>query len=143
MIARLELAGVAISTRICVIVERSGLGDEFERVRPREMNHLFWLIACQVVFGELSAETIIPGNFDERLNWGWSENTFEGPMLSRTTVGIFFDQAVDTGVVVGLCVVVFSVASVFTGDESDKPSVRCKFWENQRDSASIDVDSRG
>jgi hypothetical protein len=87
------------------------------------MNHLLWLITSQVVLGEFSAETIIPGNFDERLNRGWSENTFEGPMLSRTTIGIFFDQAVDARVVVSLRVVVFSVASVLTGDESDKTSV--------------------
>jgi hypothetical protein len=87
------------------------------------MNHLLWLITCQVVFGELSAETIIPGNFDERLNWGWSENTFEGPSLSRTSIGIFLDQAVDARIVVGLRVVVFSVASVLTGDKSDKTSV--------------------
>ena len=121
MIARLDLTGVAISTRVCVIVERARFGDELESVRPREMNHLSWLITCQVVFGELSAETIIPGNFDERLNWGWSENTFEGPMLSRTTI-IFLDQAVNAGVVVSVCVVL-SVTSVLTGDKSDKTSV--------------------
>jgi hypothetical protein len=86
------------------------------------MNHLFGLVTRQVVLGEFSAETIIPGNFDERLNRSWSENTFKGPKLSRTTVGIFFDQAVDTGVVVGFRVV-FSVSSVFTGDESDETSV--------------------
>ncbi len=85
------------------------------------MNHLLWLITSQVVLGKFLAETIIPGDFDERLNRGWSENTFEGPSLSRATVGIFFDQAVDARVVVGVCVV-FSVSSVFTGDESDKPS---------------------
>ncbi len=129
MIARFDLAGVTVSTRICVIVERSGFGDEFESVRSREMNHLFGLIACQIVFGKLSAETITPGNFDKGLNRGWSENTFEGPSFSRATI-------------LGVCVV-FSVASVLTGDKSDKTSVCCKFWENQRDSASIDVDSRG
>jgi hypothetical protein len=87
------------------------------------MNHLFWFIACQIVFGELSAETIVPGNFDEGLNRGWSENTLEGPSLSRTSIGIFLDQAVDARIVVGLRVVVFSVASVLTGDESDKTSI--------------------
>jgi hypothetical protein len=86
------------------------------------MNHLLWLIACQIVFGELSAETIVPGNFDEGLNRGWSENTLEGPMLSRATVGIFFDQTVNARVVVGVRIV-FSVASVLTGDKSDKTSV--------------------
>ncbi len=63
-------------------VERSGLGNEFERVRPREMNHLLWLVTRQVVLGEFSAETIIPGNFDKGLNRGRSENTSEGPLLS-------------------------------------------------------------
>ena len=86
------------------------------------MNHPFRLVACQVVFGKLSAEAIVPSNFDERLNRSRSENTLERPSLSRATVGIFFDQAVDTGVVVGFRVV-FSVASVFTGDESDETSV--------------------
>jgi hypothetical protein len=87
------------------------------------MNHLFWFITSQVVLGKFSAKTIIPSNVDERLNWGWSKNAFERPMLSRTTIGIFFDQAVDARVVVSLRVVVFSVASVLTGDESDKTSV--------------------
>jgi hypothetical protein len=96
-----------------------------------------------VVFGEFSAETILPSNFDEGLNWSWSKNAFEGPRLSRTTVRIFFDQAVNAGVVVGIRVVVFSVASVFTGDKSDKTSLCCKFWVDQPDPASIDVDSRG
>ncbi len=86
------------------------------------MNHLFWLIACQIVFGEFSAEAIVPGNFDERLNRGWSKNTLERPMLSRTTVGIFFDQAVDARVLVSVYVVL-SVTSVLTGDESDETSV--------------------
>ncbi len=86
------------------------------------MNHLFGLVACQIVFGKFSAETIVPGNFDERLNRSWSKNTFEGPRLVRTTVGIFFDQAVDARVVVSVCVV-FSVASVLTGDQSDKTSL--------------------
>ena len=121
MIARLDLTGVAISTRIGVIVEGSGLGDELERVRPREVNHLFGLIACQVVFGKFSAETIIPGNIDEGRDWSGSEITFAGPSLSRTTI-IFFDQAVNAGVVVSVCVVL-SVTSVLTGDESDKTSV--------------------
>ncbi len=122
MIARLDLAGVTISTRVCVIVERSGLCNELESVRPRKMNHLFGLIACQVVLGKFSAETIVPGNFDKGLNRGWSENTLEGPVLSRMTIGIFFDQAVDARVVVSVCVVL-SVTSVFTGDESDKTSI--------------------
>jgi hypothetical protein len=51
------------------------------------------------------------------LNWSRSQNTLERPRLSRTTVRIFFDQAVDARVVVGVCVVILSVASVFTGDE--------------------------
>jgi hypothetical protein len=85
------------------------------------MNHLFWFIACQIVFSEFSAKTVVPGNFDERLNRSRSENTLEGPMLSQTTIGIFFDQAVDAQIVVGV-LVVFSVASVLTGDESDKTS---------------------
>jgi hypothetical protein len=87
------------------------------------MNHLLRLITSQVVLGEFSAETIVPGNFDEGLNRSWSENTLEGPSLSRTSIGIFFDQAVNARVVVGLRVVVFSVTSVFTGDELDKTSV--------------------
>ena len=122
MVARLDLAGVTISARICVIVERSGLCDELESVRPREVNHPFRLVACQVVFGEFLAEAIVPGNVDERLNRSWSKNTFERPMLSRTTIGIFFDQAVDARVVVGVRVV-FSVTFIFTGDEFDKASV--------------------
>ncbi len=86
------------------------------------MNHLFWLIACQVVFSKFLAETIVPGNFDEGLNRSRSENTLEGPSLNRATVGIFFDQAVDARVVVSVCVVL-SVTSVLTGDESDETSV--------------------
>jgi hypothetical protein len=105
------------------------------------VNHLFGLLTLQVVLGEFAAETIIPSNFDEGLNRGWSKNTFKRLKLSRATVGIFVNQAVDARVVVGLCVV-FSVASVLTGDESDEMSLRCKFWVDQRDSASIDVDSR-
>jgi hypothetical protein len=85
------------------------------------MNHLSWLIACQVVFGEFSAETIIPGDIDEGRDWSGSEITLAGPSLSRTTI-IFFDQAVDAGVVVSVCVVL-SVTSVLTGDESDETSV--------------------
>jgi hypothetical protein len=87
------------------------------------MNHPFRFVAWQIVFGEFSAETIIPGDFNERLNWCWSENAFERPRLSRATIGVFFDQAVNAGVVVGLRVVVFSVASVLTGEESDKTSL--------------------
>ncbi len=86
------------------------------------MNHFSWLITCQVVFGKLSAEAIVPGDVGERLNWGWSKNTFEGPSLSRTSVGIVFDQAVNARVVVGVRVV-FSVTFIFTRDESDKASV--------------------
>ena len=121
MIARLDLTGVAISTRIRVIVERSGLGDELESVRPRKMSHLFRLIACQVVFGELSAETIVPCNVDKGGNWSRSEITLAGPGLSRTTI-IFLDQAVNARVVVSVCVVL-SVTPVLTGDESDETSV--------------------
>jgi hypothetical protein len=87
------------------------------------VNHPFWLITGQVVFGELSAETIVPGNVDERLNRSWTENTFWRPRLSRTTIRIFFDQTVDARVVVGLRVVVFLAASVLTGDESDESSL--------------------
>jgi hypothetical protein len=87
------------------------------------VNHLLWLITSQVVLGEFSAETIIPGDLDERLNRGRSENTFEGPSLSRATVGIFFDQTVNARVVVGVRIVVLSVTSVLTGDESDKTGV--------------------
>jgi hypothetical protein len=121
VIARLDLTGIAISTRLSIIIERSRFGDELECVRSREVNYLFRLVACQVVLGKLSAEAITPGNVNERLNRGWSKNTFEGPRLSSTTSGIFFDQAVNAGIVVSLRVVL-SVASVFTGDESDKTS---------------------
>jgi hypothetical protein len=123
VVARLNLTDIASTTRIDIIVERDRFGDEFESIRPREVNYPFRLVTCQIVFGELSAKTIVPGNVDKRLNRSWSENTLGRPRLSRTTIGIFFDQTVDAGVIVGLCVVVFSVASVFTGDESDKTSL--------------------
>jgi hypothetical protein len=142
VIARLDLAGVAISARICIIVERSGSGDELKRVRPREMNHPFRLVTGQIVFGKLSAETIAPGDFNEGLNWGRSENTLKRPRFSRTTIEVFLDQAVDARVVVGFCVIL-SVTSVLAGDESDETSLRCcEFWVDQRDPALIDIDSR-
>jgi hypothetical protein len=77
----------------------------------------------QVVFSELWAETITPGDIDERLNRSMTENALRWPRLSRTTVKIFFDQTVDARVIVGLRVVVFLTASVFTWDESDEPSL--------------------
>jgi len=91
VVARFNLTDVEVAARLRIVVERSGFGNELQRVRPRGVNHPFWLITCQVVFGELSAETIIPGNVDERLNRSWTKNAFWRPRLSRTTVRIFFD----------------------------------------------------
>ncbi len=82
MVARLNLTDIASTTKIGIVVERSGFGDEFESVRPREVNHPFWLVACQIVFGELSAERIVPSDVNKRLNWGWPENALLRPRLS-------------------------------------------------------------
>jgi hypothetical protein len=87
------------------------------------VNHPFRFVTYQIVFGELSAKKIVPGNVDKRLNRSWTKNAFRRPRLSRTTVKIFFDQTVDARVVVGLRVFVFLTASVFTWDKSDESSL--------------------
>ena len=92
--SRLNLADLQVARRTSILEEGSGLGNKSECFLTRNVRHDCWLLIRQIVVGKFATEPIVPGNVNERLNWGRSKMKLVGPRFSPL-VRIFFSKTVN------------------------------------------------